>query len=63
VIFRVPPALGALGVLHPPDPSVLLVVILGGVRYGLVSQDVHELLVAVLGGPARRPHALQREPM
>jgi hypothetical protein len=28
-IFRGPPALGALGILDPPDPLVLLVLVLG----------------------------------
>jgi hypothetical protein len=28
-VFCVPPALGMLGVLQPPDPSVLLILILG----------------------------------
>jgi hypothetical protein len=48
-IFHVPPALGALGVLHPSDPSVLLVLVLQGVNCGLVGRDVRELLVVVLG--------------
>jgi hypothetical protein len=48
VIFRVPPALGALGILQPSDPSVLLVLNLGGVCHGLVSRHVRELFVVVL---------------
>jgi hypothetical protein len=47
-IFHVPLALGALGVLHPPDPSVLLVLVLRGISCGLVGRDVRELLVIVL---------------
>jgi hypothetical protein len=34
--------LGALGVLQPPNPSVLLVLILGGVRRTLVGRHVRE---------------------
>jgi hypothetical protein len=47
-IFRVPPALGALGIFHPPDPSVLLVLVLGGVCHGLIGRHVRELFVIVL---------------
>jgi hypothetical protein len=36
VIMRVAPALGALGVLYPPNTSVLLVFILGSVSCRLV---------------------------
>jgi hypothetical protein len=35
-ILRVASALSVLGVLCPPDPSVLLVFILGSVSYGLI---------------------------
>jgi hypothetical protein len=40
--------LGALGVLQPPNPSVLLVLILGGVRRRLVGRHVREWFVVVL---------------
>jgi hypothetical protein len=40
VVFRVPPALGALGILQPLDPSMLLIFILGGVRRTLISRHI-----------------------
>jgi hypothetical protein len=43
------PALGVLGILHLHDPSVLLVLVLGGISCGLIRRDVRELLVVVLG--------------
>jgi hypothetical protein len=36
-ILRVAPALSALGILYLPDPSVLLVFILGSISCGLIS--------------------------
>jgi hypothetical protein len=48
-IFQVPPALGALGVLQPPDPLVVLVLILGGISCGLICRDIRELLIVVFG--------------
>jgi hypothetical protein len=48
VIFLVPPALGALVILHPPNPSVLLVLVLVGICYRLVSRDVCELFIVVI---------------
>jgi hypothetical protein len=60
MIFHVSPALGALGVLHPPDPSVLLVLILGAVVYGLVGGVVRELFVAY-SGPSSSSSTLRRE--
>jgi hypothetical protein len=47
-IFHVPPALGTLGILHPPDPSVLLVLVLGGICRGLIGRDIRELFIIVL---------------
>jgi hypothetical protein len=35
-VQRIAPALSALGILCPPDPSVLLIFILGSVNYGLI---------------------------
>jgi hypothetical protein len=35
-VFLIPLALGTLGVLHPPDPSVLLEFIQGSVSYRLI---------------------------
>jgi hypothetical protein len=35
-VLRVAPALSALGILCPPDPSVLLVFILGSISCGLI---------------------------
>jgi hypothetical protein len=49
VIFYIPPTLGTLSILHPLDPSVLLVLILGGVSCGLIGRDVCKLLVVILG--------------
>jgi hypothetical protein len=48
-IFRVPPAQGTLSVLQLPDPSVLLVLILGGIRRRLIGRHVHEYFIIVLG--------------
>jgi hypothetical protein len=49
MIFRVPPALGALVVHLPPDPMVLLILVQGGVCRGLIDRHVRELFVVVLG--------------
>jgi hypothetical protein len=47
-ILRIAMALGALGVVRPPDPSVLLVFVLGSISCGLNGRDIRELLVVVL---------------
>jgi hypothetical protein len=49
MIFRIPPALGRIGFLHPPNPSVLLVLVLGGLSYAPIGRDVRELLVTIIG--------------
>jgi hypothetical protein len=41
-VFRVPPALGTLGVLQPSDPSMLPVLIQGDIRRTLVNRHVRE---------------------
>jgi hypothetical protein len=42
-------ALSALGILDLPDPSVLLVFILGSISCEFIGSDVRELLIVVLG--------------
>jgi hypothetical protein len=40
--------LGALGVLQPPDSSVLLILVLEGICRGLIGRHFRELFIVVL---------------
>jgi hypothetical protein len=62
VIFHVPPALGTLGVLSPPDPSVLLILVLGASAMGS-SADTFASRSSSYSGPSSLSSVLRREAM
>jgi hypothetical protein len=62
VILRVPPVLGALGILHSPDPSVLLILILGGRQLWARRWRHPRVAHCRTRGPARHPPRCEGRP-